>query len=67
MVKLTLGKDGDSITIDADAKTLNVALSDKGLKRRAAAWKKPAMRVERGVLAKYARTVKSASEGAVTG
>jgi dihydroxy-acid dehydratase len=64
---IALLKDGDSITIDADAKTLNVALSDDELKRRAAAWKKPAIRVERGVLAKYARTVKSASEGAVTG
>lgn len=64
---IALLKDGDRVTIDGDAKLLNVELSDKELQQRAAAWKKPALRVERGVLAKYARTVKSASEGAVTG
>jgi dihydroxy-acid dehydratase len=64
---LALLKDGDRITIDADKKTLNVALDDAELGRRRVAWKKPALRVERGVLAKYARTVHSASEGAVTG
>jgi dihydroxy-acid dehydratase len=64
---LALLKDGDPITIDADKKTLSVALSDVELERRRAAWKKPPLRVERGVLAKYARTVHSASEGAVTG
>src|SRR5262249_32992949 len=57
---IALLKDGDSITIDADAKKLNVALSDAELERRRVAWKKPALRVERGVLAKYARTVHSA-------
>ncbi len=64
---IALLKDGDRITIDGDAKLLSVDLSDKELLQRAAAWKKPPLRVERGVLAKYARTVKSASEGAVTG
>jgi dihydroxy-acid dehydratase len=63
---IALLKDGDSITIDGDAKTLDVALSNEELAKRLAAWKKPAVRVERGVLAKFARTVNSASEGATT-
>jgi dihydroxy-acid dehydratase len=64
---IALLKDGDRVTIDADKKMLSVALDDAELARRRAAWTKPAPRVERGVLAKYARTVHSASEGAVTG
>jgi dihydroxy-acid dehydratase len=64
---IALLQDGDRITIDADAKRLDANLSDDEWARRKKAWKKPALRVERGVLAKYARTVHSASEGAVTG
>jgi len=64
---IALLKNGDSITIDAEAKRLDAKLSDAEWSKRRAAWKKPALRVERGVLAKYARTVHSASEGAVTG
>ncbi len=60
-------KDGDSITIDGDKKLLQVNISDEELAKRKAAWVKPAVRVERGVLAKYAKLVHSASEGAVTG
>jgi dihydroxy-acid dehydratase len=60
-------KDGDQITIDADAKQLNVALDENELARRKAGWVKPPPRERRGVLAKYAQTVRSASEGAVTG
>jgi dihydroxy-acid dehydratase len=63
---IALLHDGDTITIDGDAKTLTVKLTDDELARRRAGWKKPAVRVERGVLAKYARTVNSASEGATT-
>lgn len=59
--------EGDQITIDADKKELSVALDDKELERRKKAWTKPAPREKRGVLAKYAKTVHSASEGAVTG
>jgi dihydroxy-acid dehydratase len=59
-------KDGDQITIDADAKKLEAALEDNELARRRAGWVKPEPRESRGVLAKYARTVRSASEGAVT-
>ncbi len=60
-------KDGDSITIDGDKKLLQANVSDDELAKRRAAWQKPAIRVERGVLAKYAKLVHSASEGAVTG
>ena len=63
---IALLRDGDRITIDADAKRLEVALDDAELARRRSAWKAPAPRVARGVLAKYARCVHSASEGAIT-
>ncbi len=59
-------KDGDRITIDVDGKRLDAALEDNEIARRRAGWVKPDPRASRGVLAKYARTVKSASEGAVT-
>ncbi len=63
---IALLRDGDRVTIDADAKTLGVALDEAELSRRRAAWKAPPPREKRGVLAKYARCVRSASEGAVT-
>src|SRR5439155_352195 len=59
-------KDGDAITIDADAKRLTLEVDEAELSRRRQGWQKPAVRVQRGVLAKYARTVGSASQGAVT-
>jgi dihydroxy-acid dehydratase len=64
---IALVRDGDPVTIDADAKRVSVDIPDAELAKRRAAWTKPALRVERGVLAKYARCVGSASEGAVTG
>jgi dihydroxy-acid dehydratase len=63
---IALLRDGDAVTIDADKKDLSVALDAAELAKRQAAWKKPEPRESRGVLAKYARTVRSASEGAVT-
>ncbi|MFY0989836.1 dihydroxy-acid dehydratase [Halomonas sp. C05BenzN] len=63
---LALVEDGDRITIDAEADTIDVDLSDEELARRRAAWQQPAPRYTRGVLAKYAKTVSSASTGAVT-
>jgi dihydroxy-acid dehydratase len=63
---IALVHDGDRITIDAEKKTLTLEVDNAELARRKAAWKAPAPRVERGVLAKYARCVRSASEGAVT-
>jgi dihydroxy-acid dehydratase len=62
-----LVQNGDSITIDADAKRLTLNIPEAELEKRRAAWVKPPLRVERGVLAKYAKLVHSAAEGAVTG
>src|SRR5467141_3728339 len=59
-------KDGDSLTIDADAKRLSLDVDEAEMARRRKGWVRPEPRVSRGVLAKYARTVRSASEGAVT-
>jgi dihydroxy-acid dehydratase len=63
---LALLRNGDRITIDADKKELSVAVDEAEWAKRKAAWTAPAPREKRGVLAKYARTVRSASEGAVT-
>ena len=59
-------KDGDTITIDAEAKRLDVHLSPADLEARLKAWKAPPLKADAGVLLKYARTVGSASEGAIT-
>ena len=58
--------EGDIITFDLPARTLNVALSDAELKKRLAAWRAPKPRYTRGVFAKYALLVSSASLGAIT-
>lgn len=63
---LALVEDGDPITIDAEADTIDVHISDDEMMRRRAAWQQPTPRYTRGVLAKYARLVSSASTGAVT-
>ena len=63
---IALVNEGDSITIDADASLIQLNVSDAELARRRALWKPPAPRYTRGVLAKYARLVSSASLGAVT-
>ena len=63
---LAIVKKGDVITIDAEKNEINVEISVKELKARLRAWKKPKPRETRGVLAKYARLVTSASRGAVT-
>jgi dihydroxy-acid dehydratase len=54
------------VTIDADKKEVSVALSEEELAKRKAEWKQPPPKEKRGVLAKYAKTVRSASEGATT-
>jgi dihydroxy-acid dehydratase len=59
-------KDGDSITIDAHQLLLQVNISDEELAARRAAWTAPAPRYTKGVLAKFAKLVSSASLGAVT-
>ncbi len=63
---LALVKNGDSITIDAEKRTIALDVAAAELKRRKAAWKQPRPRYTRGVLAKYARQVGPASEGAIT-
>ena len=63
---IALVKNGDAITIDAEKRELTLAIPAKELAARRQAWKKPAPRYTRGVLAKYAAHVTSASEGAVT-
>jgi dihydroxy-acid dehydratase len=63
---IALVKNGDRISIDAEKRELNLEVPAAELKRRKAAWKKPTPRYPRGVLAKYAHTVTSASLGAVT-
>jgi dihydroxy-acid dehydratase len=63
---LALVKNGDAITIDADKRELSLGVSATDLKLRRKAWKAPAPRYTRGVLAKYASAVTSASLGAVT-
>jgi len=59
-------QDGDRIVIDARRKTIDVGLSDDVIKARLRAWTPPPPKAERGLLAKYAHLVSSASEGAVT-
>lgn len=63
---LALVRNGDVIRIDADARSISVDLPAAELKRRHKAWKPPKPRYQRGVLAKYAKQVGPASEGAVT-
>jgi dihydroxy-acid dehydratase len=63
---LAFVKNGDSITIDAENREITLYVSAKELATRRKAWKKPVPRYTRGVLAKYAQAVTSASEGAVT-
>ncbi len=63
---IALVQEGDSITIDAPARLLQLNVDEAELARRRAAWQPPAPRYSRGVLAKYAKLVSSASVGAVT-
>ena len=63
---LALVKRGDSVTIDAERRQLTLGVSAKELARRRKAWRKPKPRYTKGVLAKYASAVTSASLGAVT-
>jgi dihydroxy-acid dehydratase len=63
---IALLRDGDVITIDAVNNEINVDVSETEMNARRALWKAPEPRYRRGVLAKYASHVTSASEGAVT-
>jgi len=63
---LAVVKNGDTITIDAEADEIRLEIPDRELKRRLREWTPPKPKYRRGVLAKYARQVASASRGAVT-
>jgi dihydroxy-acid dehydratase len=63
---IALVHEGDSITIDAHRLLVQLDVDDAELARRRAAWKAPAPRYTRGLLAKYTRLVSTASRGAVT-
>jgi dihydroxy-acid dehydratase len=63
---IAIVKTGDRISIDAENNTINLEVSDAEIASRLSKWQKPAPRYTRGVLAKYAASVASASEGAVT-
>ena len=63
---IALVQEGDSITIDAEQRLLQLNVSEEELERRRAEWKQPQPRYTRGVLAKYAKLVSTASRGAVT-
>ena len=63
---LAIVRDGDSITIDAEKRKLDLNVPAKEIKNRFKSWKAPKPRYTRGVLAKYAKLVSSAHFGAVT-
>ena len=59
-------RDGDVVTIDAEANSLDVEVSDAEMIERQTSWSAPPYKATRGTLYKYIKTVKSASEGCVT-
>ena len=63
---IALVQEGDSITIDAERRLLQLNVRDEELARRRAAWRPPEPRYSSGVMAKYAKLVSTASKGAVT-
>ena len=63
---IALIEDGDEITIDANKDILELNISGDEMKKRANVWKNPNSSPKNGVLAKYKRTVQSASKGAIT-
>jgi dihydroxy-acid dehydratase len=63
---IALVRDGDRISIDAKQRRIDVEVSTDELARRRAAWTPPPLKATRGVLAKYVRCVRTASEGCVT-
>ncbi len=63
---IALIKNGDGITIDSTKREINLNVNDKELSERMKKWRSPKPKETKGVLAKYAKLVSSASEGAVT-
>jgi dihydroxy-acid dehydratase len=63
---IALVKEGDSVTIDAHKRLIQLNVPEEELARRRAQWKQPAPRYTRGLMAKYSRLVSSAAKGAIT-
>jgi dihydroxy-acid dehydratase len=63
---IALVEDNDIIELDVTTKTMTLKVADKVIAERRSRWKQPALKVNRGVLYKYAMSVKNASEGCVT-
>ena len=63
---IALVEDGDIISIDAVNNTIELKVDDKVLAERRSNWKKPNLKVNQGILYKYAKYVASASEGCIT-
>ncbi|MDX1564751.1 MAG: dihydroxy-acid dehydratase, partial [Phycisphaeraceae bacterium] len=63
---IALVQTGDTVTIDTDGGTIDMDVTDEELEKRKAAWKQPPYKANRGVLYKYIKNVKTASEGCVT-
>ena len=63
---LAIVEDGDEIVIDAENNTLNLLVDDDVIASRLKKWKQPEPNYKKGILAKFAKLAKSASEGAVT-
>jgi len=63
---LALVKEGDTITINIPQRSINLEVSSKEIEKRRSEWRAPKIKYERGILAKYAKLVGSASFGAVT-
>ncbi len=63
---IALVKEGDTISINIDKRTIDLNITQEEMEKRKKAWKAPKPRYSRGILAKYATLVSSASKGAVT-
>jgi dihydroxy-acid dehydratase len=63
---IALVQEGDLVTIDAHQRLIQLNVPDEELARRRSAWKQPAPRYTRGLMAKYMKLVSTASKGAVT-
>jgi dihydroxy-acid dehydratase len=63
---IALVRDGDTIVFDIEARRLDVAITEEEINERRRKWSPPPSRYRTGVMAKYARLVSSASQGAVT-
>ena len=63
---IALVEDGDEVTVNAETKEITLHISDEEMAKRREAWERPAPYATHGILAKYAKLVTNASEGAVT-